>query len=151
MNEELIHELEEEIYRLVDKELKKRREELDIARRSRREVSDVFAPSTVKISCGCSAERAQACRQRAYPRNEDGTDSSHLNSQCHIFLHELDLLEVVGNLIRARFENSEQQEMEPSAEGVIRFLVQHLASLNDPDQVTDFRRVIDGIQNWNKL
>lgn len=86
-----------------------------------RAVNDVFEPTTVKLSCGCSPERAAQCNQRGKwqaPEDKNPTE----NRQCHIFMHEADLIELVFEIIKARFASAANAENNPSKEAVVQFL-----------------------------
>lgn len=92
-----------------------------------RAVDDVFKPGVVKLSCGCSRERAAQCHQKGVYKERGHPEVE--NQQCHIFMHEDDLLDLTFEVIRARFLSAGNAESNPSKEAVVRFLYSAEAGL----------------------
>lgn len=112
------------------------RQELHGPRIEEGKIDDAFAPGVVKISCGCSPERALRCLQRGRSREDDGSlyIDSPLNKQCHIFVDELDLLQMAHDVTMARFKTTrEKEEWDKNVENPLRELRQAL----DPDDPVD--------------
>lgn len=87
-----------------------------------RAVDSVFTPGVVKVSCGCSPERAAQCQQKGQWHDPHHSDEPVKNEQCHVFVHELDLLDMTFDVIKARFASAAEAESNPGVEGVLNFL-----------------------------
>jgi len=77
-------------------------------------INDVFEPGVVKVTCGCSKERAERCLQRGFYHEHTlaGTPIKRDNEHCHIFVDELDLIRLKNDVIQARFAKTRQLEAE---------------------------------------